>query len=40
MTLIVVTHDHALGARAKRQLRMEDGRIVSDVSAAGSDSAG
>jgi putative ABC transport system ATP-binding protein len=40
MTLIVVTHDHALGARAKRQLRMEDGRIVSDVSTAGADSAG
>ncbi len=39
MTLIVVTHDHALGARAKRQLRMEDGRIVSDVSTAGADSA-
>ncbi len=30
MTLIVVTHDQALGARARRQLRMEDGRIVSD----------
>lgn len=31
MTLIVVTHDHALGARAKRQIRMEDGAVVSDV---------
>jgi putative ABC transport system ATP-binding protein len=31
MTLIVVTHDHALGARARRQIRMEDGSIVSDV---------
>jgi len=31
MTLIVVTHDQALGARARRQLRMEDGGIVSDV---------
>lgn len=31
MTLIVVTHDHALGARARRQIRMEDGNIVSDV---------
>jgi putative ABC transport system ATP-binding protein len=31
MTLIVVTHDHALGARARRQIRMEDGGIVSDV---------
>ena len=31
VTLIVVTHDHALGARARRQLRMEDGSIVSDT---------
>lgn len=31
MTLIVVTHDHALGARAKRQIKMEDGVIVSDI---------
>lgn len=31
MTLIVVTHDQVLGARARRQLRMEDGSIVSDV---------
>ena len=31
MTLIVVTHDHALGARARRQIRMEDGVIVSDI---------
>lgn len=31
MTLIVVTHDQALGARARRQLRMEDGSVVSDV---------
>lgn len=30
VTLIVVTHDQALGARAPRQLRMEDGSIVSD----------
>jgi putative ABC transport system ATP-binding protein len=28
----VVTHDQALGARARRQIRMEDGAIVSDVS--------
>jgi len=27
----VVTHDQALGARAKRQIRMEDGAVVSDV---------
>jgi putative ABC transport system ATP-binding protein len=31
MTLIVVTHDHALGARARRQIQMEDGRIVRDI---------
>jgi putative ABC transport system ATP-binding protein len=31
MTLIIVTHDHALGARARRQLKMEDGSIVSDI---------
>lgn len=31
MTLIVVTHDHALGARARRQIRMEDGGVVSDM---------
>lgn len=30
MALIVVTHDQALGSRAKRQIRMEDGAIVSD----------
>lgn len=35
MTLIVVTHDQALGARARRQLRMEDGRIISDASDVG-----
>jgi len=27
----VVTHDHALGARARRQIKMEDGVIVSDI---------
>ncbi len=31
MTLIVVTHDHALGARAHRQIRMEDGIVLSDI---------
>lgn len=31
MTLIVVTHDQALGSRAKRQIRMEDGAVVSDA---------
>ena len=29
-TLIVVTHDSALGARAGRQLRMEDGELRHD----------
>ncbi|MGB4811737.1 MAG: ABC transporter ATP-binding protein [Methylophilaceae bacterium] len=31
MTLIVVTHDPTLGARAHRQIRMVDGGIVSDA---------
>jgi putative ABC transport system ATP-binding protein len=31
MTLIVVTHDQALGARARRQIRMEDGNVLSDI---------
>lgn len=31
MTLIVVTHDQALGVRARRQLKMEDGSIVGDT---------
>ena len=30
VTLIVVTHDTALGARANRQLRMEDGELKHD----------
>lgn len=30
VTLIVVTHDQALGARATRQLLMEDGQLKSD----------
>ena len=30
VTLIVVTHDAVLGARARRQLRMEDGEIRQD----------
>jgi putative ABC transport system ATP-binding protein len=32
LTLIVVTHDQALGSRAHRRLLMRDGRIVQDVS--------
>ncbi|THF57703.1 ABC transporter ATP-binding protein [Pseudothauera rhizosphaerae] len=31
VTLIVVTHDPAMGARARRCIRMEDGRIVDDL---------
>ena len=31
VTLIVVTHDGTLGARAHRQLRMEDGELRSDT---------
>ena len=30
ITLLVVTHDTALGARARRRLRMRDGTIVAD----------
>lgn len=32
LTLIVVTHDQALGSRAHRRLLMRDGRIVQDLS--------
>ncbi|MEK8078369.1 ABC transporter ATP-binding protein [Pseudomonas sp. XK-1] len=31
LTLLIVTHDAALGARARRCLRMCDGRIIEDV---------
>jgi putative ABC transport system ATP-binding protein len=34
MTLVVVTHDAAIGARAGRRIRMVDGRIVEDSGAA------
>lgn len=34
VTLIVVTHDPGMGARARRQLVMEDGRLKSDSQAA------
>ena len=34
-TLVVVTHDPGMGARARRQLVMEDGRLKSDSGAAG-----
>jgi len=30
ITLIMVTHDHEMGQRARRQLRMMDGRMYSD----------
>ena len=33
VTLVIVTHDAALGARARRQLLMEDGRLKSDTAA-------
>jgi putative ABC transport system ATP-binding protein len=35
ITLVVVTHDAEIGARAKRQIHMLDGRIVSDESNGG-----
>jgi len=31
LTLVVVTHDPELGQRAKRQIKMVDGSIVSDT---------
>ncbi len=31
ITLIVVTHDAALGARAAREIKMVDGRVVNDL---------
>jgi putative ABC transport system ATP-binding protein len=34
ITLVVVTHDAEIGARAKRQIHMLDGRILSDESPA------
>ena len=30
VTLIMVTHDHAIGDRAQRRIKMEDGAVVSD----------
>ena len=36
VTLVMVTHDAVLGARAGRQVRMEDGKLVADSRAAGS----
>jgi putative ABC transport system ATP-binding protein len=34
-TIVVVTHDEQVAARARRQVRMLDGRIVSDTAAGG-----
>ena len=34
VTLIVVTHDPAIGARARRRVAMEDGAIACDTRAA------
>jgi len=39
VTLIVVTHDPAMGERARRCLRMEDGRIVGDLQQVPADTA-
>ena len=36
ISVVVVTHDHFIGERARRQIRMEDGRIVSDRTASAS----
>ena len=30
-TIILVTHDHTLAARAQRVIRLSDGRVVSDT---------
>jgi putative ABC transport system ATP-binding protein len=30
ITLVIVTHDAEIGARAQRQIHMLDGRILSD----------
>jgi len=30
-TLIVITHDQEIGARARRRISMEDGRVISDT---------
>jgi len=35
LTLIVVTHDSEIGARARRRIRLSDGRIVSDERSGG-----
>jgi putative ABC transport system ATP-binding protein len=35
VTLIVVTHDHENGERARRQITMVDGKVVGDQNKAG-----
>jgi putative ABC transport system ATP-binding protein len=30
-TLIVITHDQEIGARARRRISMEDGRVIGDT---------
>jgi putative ABC transport system ATP-binding protein len=32
-TLVLVTHDHDLAARARRTIRLADGRVVADTAA-------
>jgi len=32
IVLIIVTHDPEIGGRARRQIRLVDGRITSDIS--------
>jgi len=39
-TIIVVTHDQAIAARMRRQVRMLDGHIISDSAASGDGAAG
>jgi putative ABC transport system ATP-binding protein len=38
--LVIVTHDEAVGRRARRLVRMADGRVVSDEATAGQDGGG
>lgn len=40
ITLLVVTHDPALGQRAHRHIQMADGRMLSDTRTGGGDAAG